>query len=415
MSFFRSEALEAKRRKLWGQVRLSQPPSLTIWTVLLGLVCLAVVALLLFGQFTRRETVQGFLYAEGGVVDVRPVQGGRISRVLVRQGETVTLGQPLVEFVSDVGGLETGPTLDAQIAEANNQLEAFQRNRAAIIESYRAERQRLEEQIRAQADLKSILVEQRTGQSDALRLTEVDLARITRLQAEGFAPSAEVDARRRAVLREQNALRDLEAEIAATDARVADLRSRVSALPSRQAETEARLTAESSTIVQQRAQLLAARGYIVRAPVSGTVTRVLVQDGVTPGNNGRILTIAPDSAMLYARLLVPTRAIGFIERGQPANIRVDAFPFQRFGMIRGYVSQIFATVVRPGDVLYPIEQKEAVYEVDVFITREHINAYGEERSLRPGMTLSADLPIDRRRLWQQLFDPLLAARARNSA
>jgi membrane fusion protein len=40
-------------------------------------------------------------------------------------------------------------------------------------------------------------------------------------------------------------------------------------------------------------------------------------------------------------------------------------------------------------------------------------AYGERRDLRAGMVLRADLPIDRRRLWQQLFDPLLAVEKRN--
>lgn len=117
--------------------------------------------------------------------------------------------------------------------------------------------------------------------------------------------------------------------------------------------------------------------------------------------------------MLYARLLVPTRAIGFLEVGQPANLQIEAFPFQRFGMIRGLVITIHPMVVRPGDVAYPVEQKESAYEVEVFIPREHVLVYGEKRSLRPGMVLQADLAIDRRRLWQQLFDPLLAARARN--
>lgn len=37
MSLFRNEAIEAKRLRLWGEVRLAQPPSLTIWTVVLTL------------------------------------------------------------------------------------------------------------------------------------------------------------------------------------------------------------------------------------------------------------------------------------------------------------------------------------------------------------------------------------------
>jgi membrane fusion protein len=88
---------------------------------------------------------------------------------------------------------------------------------------------------------------------------------------------------------------------------------------------------------------------------------------------------------------------------------VEAFPYQRFGVIRGYISKIHPTVISAGDTGFPVPTTEPVYEVEVFITREHINAYGERHALRPGMIVQADIAIDRRRLWQQLFDPLLAA------
>ena len=413
MTLFRTEALEAKRRKLWGDVRLAQPPRLAIWTVVLSAICLAIIIALVFGRYTRKETVPGFLYAESGVVDVRPVQGGRVSRVFVREGQTVAAGDPLIEFTSDLGDLKAGPVLDIQIAEADRQLLAFRQRGDAVAQGYAAERSRLEEQVQAQQDLQTILAAQRTGQSNAVVLAEADLERLSRLQDQGFAPGVEVDRRRRAVLAETNALSELDGQLAAAKARVADLRSQIAALPSRQAEIEAALSSERARIGQQRAELAVARGYVLRAPIAGTVSRVLAREGFTPANNGRLLTLAPEGSMLYARLLVPTRAIGFLEVGQPANLQIEAFPFQRFGMIRGLVITIHPMVVRPGDVAYPVEQKESAYEVEVFIPREHVLVYGEKRSLRPGMVLQADLAIDRRRLWQQLFDPLLAARARN--
>lgn len=410
---FRREAIEARRRKLWGDVRLAQPPSLTVWTIGMSAICLIVVLALVFGRYTRKETVPGFLYAESGVVDVRPVQSGRVSRVLVREGQAVSAGDPLIEFISDLGAQEQGPVLDIQIAEADRQLQALERRQEAVAQSYASERRRLGEQIDAQQTFQDILLGQRRDQADAVALAEADLERIARLQEQGFAPGAEVDRRRRAVLSERSALRELDGQVAAAQARIADLRSQIAAIPSREAEVAAALNTESARVAQQRAELAVARGYVLRAPIDGTVSRILAREGFSPANNGRLLTIAPEGSMLYARLLVPTRAIGFLEEGQTANLQIDAFPFQRFGMIRGRISAIHPMVVRPGDVTYPIDQAEAAYEVDVFLPREHVTAYGERRSLRPGMSLRADLPIDRRRLWQQLFDPLLAARARS--
>lgn len=412
MKLFRQEAIESKRRRLWGEVRLAQPPSLMIWTAVLIVICGAVFAILALGRYTRSETVPGFLYAETGVVDVRPVQGGRVSRVFVREGQAVAVGDPLIEFSSDVESLESGLTLNLQLSEVDRQVTSLRQRGEAIAQSYATELGRLEDQIAAQEDLVAILQRQRDGQVDAVALAESDLERFARLQVQGFAPAVEVDRRRRAVLDEQGGLRALDGQIAAANARVSDLRSQTVSLPSRQTEVEAVLRSENARLSQQRAELALAQGYVLRAPIAGTVTRLLARDGFTPPNNGRLLTIAPENAMLYARLLVPTRAIGFLEAGQTANLKIDAFPFERFGMVEGYVSEIHPLVVQPSELNYPIPLTEPVYEVDVFIRREYINAFGERRNLRPGMVLRADLPIDRRWLWQQLFDPLLAAGSR---
>lgn len=73
------------------------------------------------------------------------------------------------------------------------------------------------------------------------------------------------------------------------------------------------------------------------------------------------------------------------------------------------------TVIRPGEASFPIGHNEPIYLVRVELSRDYVDAYGERRQLLPGMELVADIPIDRRRLWQQLFDPLLAAGRRASA
>jgi membrane fusion protein len=372
------------------------------------------VLVLAFGRYTRKETVPGFILSERGLVEVRPLQGGRVSRVFVREGQTVAAGDPLIEFTSDVGSLESGPALDIQIAETDRQIAAFRQRRDASSSSYAAERERLGDQIIAQNSLISILAQQRLDQESAIELAASDLARVQSLQAQGFAPRSELDRRRRALLTEREALREIEGEIATANARIADLEAQISAMPARQADQQAALDAEIARVGQQRERLVVARGYVLRAPVAGTVSRVLARTGLTPASNGSLLTIVPQGGMLYARLLVPTRAVGFIEIGQEANIQVEAFPFQRFGMIPGHVRAIHPVVVRPGELAYPIEQVEPVYEIDVFLTREHVVAYGDRRQVRPGMLLTADLPIDRRQLWQQLFDPLLASGKRAS-
>ena len=412
MKLFRDEAVEAKRRRLWGEVRLAQPPSLTIWTCVVGLICVAVFAALILGRYTRKETVQGFLAPEAGIVQVRAVQAGRIARVLVSEGDFVSEGTPLIEFTSDVASSGQAPALDLQIAETHRQYESVVDQREAVAQSYAAEHRRLDEQIASQQRLKAILIDQRQVQADAVALSESDASRLTQLQTQGFAPAAEVDRRRRAVLAERSTLADLDTRISQIDGTVAELRSQAAAIPARRAEALAALARHSADIVQRQVELQVARGHVLRAPVAGTVSSVQARAGMSPGDFP-LLSISPAGSELEAHLLVPTRAAGFLTVGQEARIQVQAFPFQRFGFVEGQVRTIASTVIRPGEALFPIEQTEPVYEVRVTLARDFVEAYGERRHLQSGMALTADIPIDRRRLWQQLFDPLLAAGKRS--
>jgi membrane fusion protein len=415
VSLFRPEAIEAKRRRLWGEVRLAQPPSYAVWTIVLCLICSALFAALVFGRYTRKETVQGFLTPEAGVIQVRPAQAGRVARVLVRDGQQVAAGAPLLEFVSDVGASDQAPVLDLQLAEADAQAASLDDRRSAFTQSNTDERNRLEGQIAANVRTRAAMLRQRSAQADALALAEADAERMVRLQAQGYAPNAQVDARRRVVLTERAALADLDTALSTLDAATANLRGQVVALPAKAAETLASLDAERSSLAQRRAELQVVRGYVLRAPVAGIVSSLQARVGLAPASDQPLLSIAPQGSPLEARLLVPTRAAGFLKIGQPARLQIEAFPFQRFGFVEGRIVDISRTVTRPDEAVFPIAMTEPVYEVRVRFSRHYIDAYGERRALQPGMALRADLPIDRRRLWQQLFDPLLAAGKRAAA
>lgn len=409
MKLYREESIEAKRRRLWGEVRLAQPPSLLAWTAVLTVLCLVLFSALIFGSYTRKETVSGFLVPAAGVVNVRNVVGGRIVSVDVREGQVVQKGAQLLAFTSDLAGVSRNPVLDIQILESERQGEFLREREESVRREFVGERQRLVGQIASQEDLRSILGRQREVQVEALELAERDIDRIARLQGQGFAPNTEVDRRRRAALTERSALAELDSRISQSQATALDLRAQLAALPAREAQSLASVRGEQASLAQQRAELEVARGHVLRAPVGGTISYIQAREGLSPDPQTLLLSIAPTGSELEAHLLVPTRAAGFIKIGQPARIQVEAFPFARFGFLGGTIVDVTSTTLRAGDAQFPVEISEPVYLVRVKLEREYVTAYGERRALRAGMTLRADIPIDRRQLWQQLFDPLLAA------
>jgi membrane fusion protein len=120
-----------------------------------------------------------------------------------------------------------------------------------------------------------------------------------------------------------------------------------------------------------------------------------------------VLTIVPDGAPLVGRLLVPTSAIGFVDAGRPVHLRLAAFPYQRFGVHEAVVRDVGRSVLFAGDAYGPLRVTQPAYPATVALARQTLRADGDERPLQSGMLFDADVVLERRRVVEWLFEPLL--------
>ena len=90
--------------------------------------------------------------------------------------------------------------------------------------------------------------------------------------------------------------------------------------------------------------------------------------------------------------------------------RYAAFPFQRFGLYRGVVTEVTRAPVRTGDDDSSSEPKtkpaDGLYRIVVDPELAYVEAYGELRPLEAGMKVEADIAIETRPLYHYIFDPL---------
>jgi membrane fusion protein len=119
----------------------------------------------------------------------------------------------------------------------------------------------------------------------------------------------------------------------------------------------------------------------------------------------------PADGALLAHLYAPSSAIGFIRAGQTVRLRYEAFPFQKFGHHEGRVLQVSRTPLPPGEV--PASARdEPMYRITVALERQTVRAYGSEQPLAAGMQLEADVLLERRRLIEWIFEPVLSVAGR---
>jgi membrane fusion protein len=251
-----------------------------------------------------------------------------------------------------------------------------------------------------------------SSEAETLKLQNDDVQRYAELQRTGDGTLLELNRRRQIALAEQGVIRQLEQQREQRQGDLHEAEAQLSVLPADHAEKLSQLRSSRSELEQSLAQLDVGSSYLITAPVAGRIASLQAEPGQTINTQTPLAALVPDGSGLEANLLVPSKSAGLLQAGQEVRVRVDAFPYQRFGMLTGHVLRLSKASYRPGELLAPIEFKETVYRVIVSLNRTSVAAYGEERPLTPGMTLTADVVTERRHFIDWVLDPIRAVHAR---
>ena len=352
----RNRSLVLRQTPIWAQ---------SLAAILIGLSTTAVIGGILF-RIDEVVTVQGQLKSIGGTVEVKTPAGGRVAEVLFSDGEVVRKGQPLMRF-------DTRQATDEK--ETLTQLIA-------------AERKQLKTQLDTLASQEATLAGRRAVLQQRMVTQSTILSEMESLVEQGGF-------QRLQFLQQQDQLFELENEI--NDLKEQDSRLKFQAedvqLQSRKSIDQMRNRLREAELQLQYQNVL--------APVSGVVfdPQATVEGVLGPGE--RILSIVPQQG-LYAEVFVPNKDIGFIKPGQEAKVRVDAFPFTRYGELPGAVTQIAADALAPDST-----QNFYRFPVKLTLERSFLESDGVKVPLKAGMSVTTNLKLRDKRVISLVSDLLV--------
>ncbi|MDX1391753.1 MAG: HlyD family efflux transporter periplasmic adaptor subunit [Rheinheimera sp.] len=411
-SLFRPEAVKQQGVKLDGDVIIAQPIKATVLVAaLLTVVALAII-FLSQASFNRKETVSGYLKPDLGVARIAPQRNGTVVSLFVEDGQSVTAGQKLALISSDehlVQGLNLSSQLLSALEQQRNNLH-FRLQEYEV--SYQQQQQALQDRIHNIKAQLSEIRSQQTVMTERFKLNEQRLADFNHLRQLGHISNTELNNQRELVLSMQQQQKDLQINYQAQHGQLIQLEAQLDALPREYEQQKVQISTELALLSQQQTEMSARSEVLLTAPVAGRVTNLVAELGSMAVAGKSILTIVPEDSNLYAVLLVPTRAFGFIRPGQETRMRYDAFPYQRFGLYKGEVTQYSKSILLPNEVSTPVPVNEPVYQVHVKLASQAVSAYGAEVPLQSGMLLSADIVLEQRSLLNWLFEPILSLRGR---
>ena len=173
----------------------------------------------------------------------------------------------------------------------------------------------------------------------------------------------------------------------------------------------------------------AADHMTLRAPIAGRVqSSVITNVGQVVTSGQEIMRIVPQDSKLEIEAYVLNRDIGFVRVGQEAVVKVESFPFTRYGSIKAHVARIAKDAIPSpdasaieGDPARPTNAQgfaggertqNLVFAVVLTPDVKTIDVDGVDRPLTSGMAATVELKTGSRRLIEYLFSPLVEVASR---
>lgn len=408
MQLFRSEVLGSSTGRLHGEVIFSQPLSTKLFVgALFSIVAISGVWVSI-GTYARIETVPGMLVTSVPSAKVVALQPGVVSELAVQEGQLVRSGERLLVINSDRGSTGGGDVAgrglgalaarqqltEAQVAMAGGRATAERGRLATIITS--AEQQALS--LRDQIALQEQVVASNQQMFDQV------LAVVER----GFVSKVEMERRRQTLLSSQQSLANLRQQLTARTSDAQQARAQLASVAIEAEQGVSQIRESLQALNAEQARLEGEQSYVITAPIDGRVTALAAGVGRSVNASRPVMVIVPDGAELVAELYAPTRAVGFVESGKETRLLYDAFPYQRFGSFGGKVANISRTAVDPRETDIPFPFEEPVYRIKVSLDQQRIDAFGGPSPLQAGMTLQANIVLERQTFLAWLLQPLNA-------
>jgi len=413
-----------------GAVKPRAAARLLLWAII-G----TFVLLILWACFTHIDRVthaQGRVIPSSQLQVVSNLEGGVISEILVKPGQKVKAGQPLLRLDPTMAGADYGhgaatvaalqskaarleaemqgrdPVWPAELASAWPDLVAAER---------RVHAQRTIDLLTATQAAQARLTAAARGLSEAQIAAETrdKASRSAREQADLIRPLVEKGIEPRlSLMQADNSAANAAGDAAAAHqtagraaAAVAEARAQLAQV---QADWRAKAGEDYVMVraeLEAQRKLLPASAYKMRrttltAPVTGTVNRVMVSTvGGTVTPSEPLVEIVPLRDTLVIEAAVRPEDIGFIAVGQRATVKITAYDYSLYGGIPGRVVRI-----SPDAVLDPKEERSH-YLIRVAIDRDAIvNKAGERLPVGPGMVAEVDLLGDKRTVMSYLLTPI---------
>lgn len=400
---FRQQALDAQEKFGLGSVRIQKMPLQSIIIFLVIILCVSVFLFISVASFTNRTTVKGVLQTQQGVSKVYAEIDGIIKTLHVKEGDRVHKGQSLLVIEPQISSQEKlninealSINLENQTRISREETNKLVQKRISIQTAHEKKRRSLE------GELEKLNNELRINEQQIKVQISIKQKLETLLMSD-YVSSLDYQMTEKELLSLKLARSRLERQIINFKQSLDDAKNNLE-LQLNEIEIQALgLERLGSNLEKQGLQHKSNKGRLITSPADGYVTNLVIHDSQLVRPNEELLTITPLNDKLLAHLYIPTQSSGLIKTRQAVNLRINAFPYQKYGTFKGEISSISRNPINAADTY---SNKDAMFLARVELTHQGLKDGKQHYSLRPGMQIEADVMLDKRLILDLIFDPV---------
>jgi hemolysin D len=416
-----------------------------------------------FGHLDVFAVAPGKIQAAGRTKVVQPLDPGTVVSIRVKDGDHVKEGDVLIELDSTVASAAQAEAA-ANLASAEGQIARLRAEISAGLAepidtktvipwgASLPQNVRQREEIALHADLSNLAVgldnlkAQRTQQeterdkySESVKAQEVLIGVISELVGMQQVLEDKGWASKEKLLQTTQSLRQAQLSLATLRGSLASAIAAISVIDSEISQTRQTFvtttTLQLVTVERQVDGLASAltkasesvADMTLKAPISGTIQASAVTTlGQVVATGQQLMQVVPQDAPLEIEAYVLNSDVGFISTGQQAVIKVDSFPYTRYGTIDGIVTKV-ATDAMPGAQAAQQQQNastptsldgtmsvttaaqqtsDLVFPVIIVPSKSTMTIGGKEVPLSSGMTVNVEIKTESRRAIDYILSPI---------
>lgn len=409
-TLFRPESVANKQLGQQGSIYLKIPRSFTLFFTFILFVTTIFMLILVFSEYERKENIQGVLKPSDGLVRIYATRRGVIEKLRVDEQVDITPKTPLLTLLStthladgqdynkaqELSIAKQIANIDVQIDSEKALAEKDKLRQLAAINEQKSAIWQLSNQLNI---AKEIVILKQNQHQHALTMAE-----------QGYLSKNEKNNSYHQLLTNKQQLENTKATLMSRKSLLAQSSHELSLIPVALKQKLSQLAHQKESLQLQLKQITVQKAELLQSPVSGRVTAVQVKNGEQVDIGQLLMTILPNDSHLEAELYLPSKAAGFIKKGQDVRLRYDAFPYQRYGLFDGHVKEVSHVTLTPAELRTSIMLTEATYRVKVSLVSQSVKAFGQEFLLQPGMKVEADIVLDRMSLFDWIMMPIYAVK-----